>query len=204
MQKQFIRCDPKKCICFKKIELVVRLKQTFQRRNPQMQAMKHVVPLDTNILITPVARVAKPKNYPGTDSHRDYNEQRKRVLCGQAMCWDDNKQNHTKPNDIVGFRKKDNCVELHRVVAVHDPSHHVSVDSFSARSWSTNAFRKDQSGRNVLILSCTICIVPWCEWVKFGWHASGPLLGTHRVANEQSRVRMIQYINAAIQNGPDV
>ena len=192
-----------KCICFKKIELVVRLEQTFQnqRRNPQMQDMQYVFPMDTNILITPVARVAKPKNYPGTDSHRDHIEQCKRVLCGQLFRWDDNKQNHTKPNDIFGFRKKDNCVELHRVLAVHDPSHSVSIDSFSARSWLSNAFRKDQSGRNVLTLSCIICIVPWCEWVKFGWHASGPFLGTQRVANEQSRDRMIQYINAAIQNG---
>ena len=192
-----------KCICFKKIELVVILEQTFQnqRRNPQMQDMQYVFPMDTNILITPVARVAKPKNYPGTDSHRDHIEQCKRVLCGQLFRWDDNKQNHTKPNDIFGFRKKDNCVELHRVLAVHDPSHSVSIDSFSARSWLSNAFRKDQSGRNVLTLSCIICIVPWCEWVKFGWHASGPLLGTQRVANEQSRDRMIQYINAAIQNG---
>ena len=166
-----------------------------------MQDMQYVFPMDTNILITPVARVAKPKNYPGTDSHRDHIEQCKRVLCGQLFRWDDNKQNHTKPNDIFGFRKKDNCVELHRVLAVHDPSHSVSIDSFSARSWLSNAFRKDQSGRNVLTLSCIICIVPWCEWVKFGWHASGPLLGTQRVANEQSRDRMIQYINAAIQNG---
>ena len=166
-----------------------------------MQDMQYVFPLDTNIMITPVARVAKPKNYPGTDSHRDYDEQCKRDLSGQSKRWDDNKQNHTKPNDIFGFRKKDNCVELHRVLEVHDPSHSVSVDSFSARSWLSNAFRKDQSGRNVLTLSCIICIVPWCEWVKFGWHASGPLLGTQRVANEQSRDRMIQYINAAIQNG---
>jgi hypothetical protein len=141
----------------------------------------------TGILITPVAKVIKSKKSGSPDSRRDYNEQCERFMRGQPMCWDDDKNNGTKMGDMFGFYKGGDCVEIHRVEAVHDPSHRLP-------SWSNNV---GQSGRNVLMLSCTLYTIPWCDWVKFGWHASGPLLGTQRVANEQSRVQMIHYINAA-------
>ena len=139
----------------------------------------------TGILITPVAKVIKSKKTGSPDSRRDYNEQCVRFMRGQPMCWDDDKNNNTTVGDIFGFYKQPECVELHRVEAVHDPSHRLP-------SWSNNV---GQQGRNVLMLSCTLYTIPWCDWVKFGWHASGPLLGTQRVANEQSRVKMIQYIS---------
>ena len=101
------------------------------------------------------------------------------------MCWDDDAQNKTKIGDIFGFCKNKNDVDIHRVESIHDPSHRLP-------SWSDNV---GQQGRNVLMLSCPICVIPWSDWIKFGWHASGPLLGTQRVSNDQSRVRMIGYIN---------
>ena len=110
------------------------------------------------------------------------------------MCWDDDKHNCTKIGDMFGFYKGGDCVEMHRVETVQNPSHRLP-------SWSDNV---GQSGRNVLMLSCPLCVIPWCDWVKFGWHASGPLLGTQRVANEQSRVQMIGYINAAFCKGTEV
>ena len=148
----------------------------------------------TGILITPVAKVIKAKKSGSPDSRRDYNEQCERFLRGQIMCWDDDKQNNSQVGDIFGFYKGQECVEIHRVEAVQDPSHRLP-------SWSDNV---GQQGRNVLVLSCPLCIIPWCDWVKFGWHASGPLLGTQRVANDQSRVQMIQYINFAFRNGTEV
>ncbi len=158
------------------------------------QRMSSIEADTTGILITPIAKVIKSKTAGTPDSRRDYNEQCDRFSKGQPMCWDDDKNNNTKVGDIFGFCKQPECVELHRVEAVHDPSHRLP-------SWSNNV---GQSGRNVLMLSCTLCVVPWCDWVKFGWHASGPLLGTQRVANEQSRVQMIQYINAVFRNGTEV
>jgi len=156
--------------------------------------MQDVFSLDTtNIMITPIAQVAKPKK-SGPDSHRDYNEQCERFSRGQPMCWDDNKHNKTKKNDIFGFYKGGDCVEIHRVETVHDPSHRLP-------SWSENV---GQGDRNVLMLSPPLYVIPWCDWIKIGWHASGPLLGTQRVANEQSRVQMIQCINAAFGTGIEV
>jgi len=148
----------------------------------------------TGILITPVAKVIKSKKSGSPDSRRDYDEQCVRFMRGQPMCWDDDKHNGTKIGDVFGFYKGGDCVELHRVEAVHDPSHRLP-------SWSNNV---GQSGRNVLMLSPPLCVVPWCDWVKFGWHASGPLLGTQRVANDPSRVQMIQYTNAAFGKGTEV
>lgn len=148
----------------------------------------------TGILITPVARVAKAKKSGSPDSHRDYNEQCERFMRGQPMCWDDDKHNNTKPGDMFGFYKGGDCVEIHRVETVHDPSHRLP-------SWSDNV---GQLSRNVLMLSCPMCAIPWSEWIKFGWHASGPLLGTQRVANDQSRVQMIRYVNDAFRKGTEV
>jgi len=156
--------------------------------------MKDVFSLEsTNIIMTPVARVAKPKK-SGPDSYRDYNEQCERFMRGQPMCWDDDKYNKTIVHDIFGFYKGGDCVEIHRVEAVHDPSHRLP-------SWSENV---GQGDRNVLMLSCPLCVIPWCDWIKFGWHASGSFLGTQRVANEQSRVQMIQYINDVFRKGTEV
>jgi hypothetical protein len=160
-----------------------------------MLPMKSVFAVDTTgILITPVAKVGKPKGSGLPDSHRDYNEQCERFLRGQPMCWDDDKHNNTRVDDIFGFFKGGDCVEVHCVEAVQDPSHRLP-------SWSDNV---GQQGRNVLMLSCTICIIPWNDWVKFGWHANGPLLGTQRIATDKSRVQMIQYINAAFCKGTEV
>lgn len=146
----------------------------------------------TGILITPIAKVIKSK-HSGPDSRRDYDEQCVRFIRGQPMCWDDDKHNNTKVGDIFGFCKANDCVELHCVEAVHDPSHRL-------QSWSNNVGQHD---RNVLMLSCTLCIIPWDDWVKFGWHADG-LRGTQRVANEKSRVQMIQYINSIFLKGTEV
>ena len=148
----------------------------------------------TGILITPVARVIKSKKSGSPDSRRDYNEQCVRFSRGQSMCWDDDKHNCTKVGDMFGFYKGSECVEIHRVEAVQDPSHRLP-------SWSDNV---GQQGRNVLMLSCPLYVIPWCDWIKFGWHASGPLLGTQRVANEQSRVQMIHYVNAILRSGTEV
>ena len=144
--------------------------------------------LKTGILITPIAKSAKPKK-SGPDSHHDYNEQCQRSASGQIMCWDDDKQNNTQVGDIFGFYKGNVCVEIHRVDAVQDPS-------LRLLSWSNNV---GQQGRNVLVLSSLLCVIPWNDWVTFGWHASGVLLGTQRVANDQARVHMIHYINAILQ-----
>jgi hypothetical protein len=148
----------------------------------------------TGILITPVAKVIKSKKSELPDSRRDYDEQCERFMRGQSMCWDDDKHNNTKPGDMFGFFKGGDCVEVHRVEAVHDPSHRLP-------SWSNNV---GQQGRNVLMLSCPLCVIPWCDWVKFGWHATGSFLGTQRVANEQSRVQMIHYINEMFRKGTEV
>jgi len=148
----------------------------------------------TGILITPVARVIKSKKAGSPDSRRDYDEQCVRFSRGQPMCWDDDKHNCTKIGDMFGFYKGGECVEMHRVEAVQNPSHRLP-------SWSDNV---GQQGRNVLMLSCPLCIVPWCDWIKFGWHASGPLLGTQRVSNDQSRVQLIAYINAMFRKGTEV
>lgn len=148
----------------------------------------------TSILITPVAKDFKAKKSGLPDSRRDYHEQCERFLRGQTMCWDDDKQNKCKVGDIFGFYKGKECVEIHRVEAVQDPSHRLP-------SWSDNV---GQQGRNVLVLSCPLCIIPWCEWVKFGWNTSGTLLGTSHVAKHEARVQMIQYINTAFCNGTEV
>ena len=164
----------------------------FSRLRPNQTIM---FPEDTTgILITPVAKVIKSKKSGSPDSRRDYDEQCVRFMRGQPMCWDDDKNNNTKVGDVFGFYKGGDCVELHRVEAVHDPSHRLP-------SWSNNV---GQSGRNVLMLSPPLCVVPWCDWVKFGWHASGPLLGTQRVSNDQSRVQLIQYINHMLPKGTEV
>jgi hypothetical protein len=113
------------------------------------------------------------------------------------MCWDDHKQNNSQVGDIFGFYKGNVCVEIHRVDAVQDPSHRLS-------SWSNNVGLKQ--GRNVLVLSSLLCGIPWSDWVTFGWHTRGPLLGTQRVANDQARVHMIRYISAVLQRtqGPGI
>jgi hypothetical protein len=144
--------------------------------------------LKPGILITPIAKSAKLKK-SGPDSHHDYNEQCERSASGQIMCWDDDKQNNTQVGDIFGFYKGNVCVEIHRVDAVQDPS-------LRLPSWSNNV---GQQGRNVLVLSSLLCVIPWNDWVTFGWHASGPLLRTQRVANDQARVHMIHYINTILQ-----
>ena len=74
----------------------------------------------TGILITPIAKSAKPKK-SGPDYHRDCNEQCERSASGQIMCWEDDKQNNTQVGDIFGFYKENVCVEIHRVDAVQDP-----------------------------------------------------------------------------------
>ena len=140
------------------------------------------------IVITPIAKSPKPKT-SGPDSYRDYNEQCQRSASGQTMCWDDDKQNNSQVGDFFGFYKGNVCVEIHRVDAVQDPSYRLP-------SWSNNV---GQQGRNVLVLSSLLCVIPWQDWVTFGWHASGPLLGTQRVANDQARVQMIHYIHAHLQ-----
>ena len=148
----------------------------------------------TGILITPVAKVIKSKKSGSPDSRRDYDEQCVRFSRGQPMCWDDDKHNCTKIGDMFGFYKGGDCVEIHRVEIVQNPSHRLP-------SWSDNV---GQQGRNVLMLSCPLCVIPWSDWIKFGWHASGPLLGTQRVSNDQSRVHLIGYINAILRTGTEV
>jgi hypothetical protein len=147
----------------------------------------------TGIIITPIARVIKPENSGEPDSRRDYCEQCDRLSKGQPMCWDDDAQNKTKAGDIFGFCKNKECVEIHRVEAVYDPSHRLP-------SWRNN---EGQHTRNVLMLSCPLCVIPWSEWVKFGWHTKG-LQGTQRVAKPQSRVQMIGHINAILRSGTEV
>ena len=148
----------------------------------------------TGIIVTPVAKVIKTKKSGSPDSRRDYDEQCVRFSRGQPMCWDDDKHNCTKVGDMFGFYKGGDCVEMHRVEAVQDPSHRLP-------SWSDNV---GQQGRNVLALSCPLCVIPWSDWVTIEWHASGPLLGTQRVANEQSRVQLIRYINDVFRKGTEV
>ena len=147
----------------------------------------------TGILITPVAKVIKSKKAGSPDSRRDYNEQCVRFMRGQPMCWDDDKHNNTQVGDVFGFYKGGDCVEMHRVEAVQDPSHRLP-------SWSNNVGQHD---RNVLMLSCPMCVIPWCDWVTFDWHANG-LQGTQRVVKPQSRVQMIEYINAAFDKGTEI
>jgi hypothetical protein len=148
----------------------------------------------TDILITPVAKVIKTTNSGKPDSLRDYREQCARFSKGQPMCWDDAAQNKTKVGDIFGFcNKNDEDVTIHRVEAVQDPSHRLP-------SWSENV---GQQKRNVLILSCPLCVIPWSDWITFDWHTNG-LQGTQRVAKSQSRIKMIQYINAILRSGTEV
>lgn len=147
----------------------------------------------TGIIITPIARVIKPENSGKPDSLRDYREQCERFSNGQPMCWDDDTQNKTKIGDIFGFCKNNTCVEIHRVESVHDPSHRLP-------SWSKNV---GQHKRNVLMLSCTLCVIPWSDWTTFDWHTNG-LQGTQRVAKPQSRVQMIGHINAILRSGTEV
>jgi hypothetical protein len=66
-------------------------------------------------------------------------------------------------------------------------------------SWSRNV---GHSKRNVLILTNPLCVIPWEDWEKFGWHASGSLMGTQRVANEEARKMMVEYVNAKIASMP--
>lgn len=159
--------------------------------NPTMTSADSVFPLDTTgILITPIAKNAKPDNSGEPDSRRDYCEQCDRFSNGQPMCWDDAEQNKIKIGDMFGFCKNKECVEIHRVEAVHDPSHRLP-------SWSDNV---GQHTRNVIMLSCTLCVIPWKDWATFNWHSNG-LRGTQRVAKEQSRVQIIHYINAVFRQG---
>ena len=43
-------------------------------------------------------------------------------------------------------------------------------------------------------------VMKWDEWVQFDWHASGPLLGTQRVANDEIRTKILNHINTKLQN----
>lgn len=147
----------------------------------------------TGIIITPIAMVIKPAHSGKPDSLRDYREQCERFSKGQPMCWDDDAQNKTKIGDIFGFCKNKNDVDIHRVESVHDPSHRLP-------SWSNNV---GQHKRNVLMLSCPLCVIPWSDWIPFGWHTNG-LQGTQRVAKPQSRAQMIHYVNAILRSGTEV
>jgi hypothetical protein len=147
----------------------------------------------TEILITPVSKTLKPKKSKKPDSLRDYREQCERFSQGQPMCWDDAPQNKTKIGHIFGFCKNGKEVDIHRVEAVHDTSHRLP-------SWSNNV---GQHGRNVLMLSCPLCVIPWSDWVTFDWNTNC-VQGTQRVAKPQSRVQMIGYINALLRSGTEV
>jgi len=143
----------------------------------------------SQVIITPVSKKLKRgihANQP--DSRRDYNEQCERLANGQVLCWDDTRANRAQVGDIFGFRHQDNCVEIHRIMEVHNPNHRLP-------SWGRNVGHEN---RNVLILSNLLCVIPWEDWVMFSWHASGPLMGTQYVSREEARQKIVQYVNEKI------
>ena len=147
--------------------------------------------ITAGIIITPISKHFKPniilngELIRGPDSKRDYNEQLERVERGEHMCWDDSNSNQSCVGDFFGFRFHDDRVEVHKITDVHDPSHRLP-------SWSENV---GQTKRNVLMLSPRVCIIPWSEWVKIGWHASGSLKGTQRMMNIKSQLQFLRCIN---------
>lgn len=150
--------------------------------------------LDTaGITVTPISKTEKKQTHlPGgmalPDSRRDYNEQCERLQKGQVMCWDDADANKTKVGDLFAFRHQGDCVEVMQVVEVNGTEERLP-------SWSRNV---GHSKRNVVIITNPLCIISWNEWTTFDWHASGPLLGTQRVANEEKRRNIIDFVNKKI------
>jgi len=147
------------------------------------------------ITVTPVSKTQKKQTLTvdgkaSPDSRRDYSEQLDRLRQGQVMCWDDADANKTRPGDMFGFRHQDDRVEIHQVVEVNSTDHRLP-------SWSRNV---GHSARNVLILTNPLYTMKWDEWVQFDWHASGPLLGTQRVANDEIRTKILNHINTKLQN----
>lgn len=147
--------------------------------------------LDTaGITVTPISKTEKKQTHlPGgmapPDSRRDYNEQCERLQKGQVMCWDDADANKTKVGDLFAFRHQGDCVEVMQVVEVNGTDERLP-------SWSRNV---GHSKRNVVIITNPLCIISWNEWTTFDWHASGPLLGTQRVANEDKRRNILDFVN---------
>ncbi len=145
------------------------------------------------ITVTPISKTEKKQTHlPGgmalPDSRRDYNEQCERLQKGQVMCWDDADANKTKVGDLFAFRHQGDCVEVMQVVEVNGTDERLP-------SWSRNV---GHSKRNVLIITNPLCIISWNEWTTFDWHASGPLLGTQRVANEDKRRNILDFVNKKI------
>ena len=145
------------------------------------------------ITVTPRSKTEKKQtHFPGgmalPDSRRDYNEQCERLQKGQVMCWDDADANKTKVGDLFAFRHQGDCVEVMQVVEVNGTDERLP-------SWSRNV---GHSKRNVLIITNPLCIISWNEWTTFDWHASGPLLGTQRVANEDKRRNILDFVNKKI------
>lgn len=152
---------------------------------------------DACVTITPVRakemkQTQSPEGKAMPDSRRDYNEQRERLRNGEVMCWDDADANKTLRGDMFGFRHQPDRVEIHQVKEVNSSDHRLP-------SWSRNV---GHSKRNVLILTNPLCVIPWEDWEKFGWHASGSLMGTQRVANEEARKMMVEYVNAKMASMP--
>jgi len=152
---------------------------------------------DGGVTITPVRakemkQTLSPEGKALPDSRRDYNEQCTRLQNGEVMCWDDADANKTRPGDMFGFRHQDDRVEIHQVTEVNGTDQRLP-------SWSRNV---GQSKRNVLLLTNPLCVIPWNDWEKFGWHASGSLMGTQRVANGEARTRIVEYVNTKIAGMP--
>jgi hypothetical protein len=142
------------------------------------------------VVITPICKQFKPvvisngQVVPAPDSKKDYNEQLERVARGESMCWDDNASNLSRAGDFFGFRFQDDRVDVYKITDVHSPMHRLP-------SWSDNV---GQTNRNVLVLSPLVYAIPWSEWVNIGWHASGPLLGTQRMAKLENRAQFLRCI----------
>ena len=145
---------------------------------------------EAGIVVTPVSKTMKKQTLTADgkaspDSCRDYKEQCDRRKQGQVMCWDDADANKTRVGDMFAFRHQEIRVEIHQVLEVNGTDQRLP-------SWSRNV---GHSARNVLILTNPIYTMNWEEWTQFGWHASGPLLGTQRVANGGICVQMLNYVN---------
>ena len=172
--------------------------QLSEAKKPQAVVEKKVsFAAEASVTITPVSAKEKkqtlsPEGKAKPDSRRDYNEQCERLSNGEVMCWDDADANKTLPGDMFGFRHHEDRVEIHQVKEVNSSDHRLP-------SWSRNV---GHSKRNVLILTNPLCVIPWEDWEKFGWHASGSLMGTQRVANDEARKMMVEYVNAKIASMP--
>lgn len=129
-----------------------------------------------------------------------YAEQLQRGQNGHDMAWDDGSHNNTRVGDAFGFLHGRDKVEIHRVCDIKGREHRHEYEGVT--KWSNDPINK----RKILVLTPKLCEIPWSDWVQLDWHfklVRGESVhtnrGTERIADNNKRIRILNYINGALQ-----